>query len=82
MHRINLSRTRRCRPRLVMPAAMDVAESERSEFEDVESAVRHEGMDEEMFASVDELQNHGIGAADIQKLRAAGICSVKVENPC
>lgn len=53
-------------------------ESERSEFEDVESQVPVQAGDEEMFTSVDELQNHGIGAADIQKLRAAGICTIKV----
>lgn len=28
--------------------------------------------------SIDELQNQGINASDIQKLRAAGICSVTV----
>lgn len=32
---------------------------------------------EEEFISVDELQEHGIGVADIQKLRQAGICTVK-----
>lgn len=59
-----------------MPA-METAESERSDFEDVESQVQA-ATEEEAFVSVDELQNHGIGAADIQKLRAAGICSIKV----
>jgi meiotic recombination protein DMC1 len=28
--------------------------------------------------NVDELQSHGIGASDIQKLKAAGICTIKV----
>lgn len=27
---------------------------------------------------IEELQNYGIGAADIQKLKLAGICTVKV----
>lgn len=57
---------------------MEQAESERSEFEDVESQAHVQ--DEEIFASVDELQNHGVGAADIQKLRAAGICTIKVSS--
>lgn len=56
---------------------MEQEESERSDFEDVEAS-RTEGQDEEQFASVDELQNHGIGAADIQKLKQAGICTIKV----
>lgn len=30
------------------------------------------------FQSIDELQNHGINAADISKLKAAGIATVKV----
>ena len=30
------------------------------------------------FMSVDELQNCGIGAIDIQKLKLAGICTIKV----
>lgn len=59
-----------------MPA-MEVAESERSDFEELESQAQAVN-DEEVFVSIDELQNHGIGAADIQKLRAAGICTVKV----
>jgi hypothetical protein len=32
------------------------------------------------FQDIDELQNHGIGASDLQKLKAAGICTVKVSN--
>ena len=36
--------------------------------------------DDEAFVGVEELQSHGIGAADIQKLRAAGICSIKGVN--
>jgi len=60
-------------------AAMETAESERSDFEEVESqAVNVQVNDEEVFASIDDLQQHGIGAADIQKLRAAGICTIKV----
>lgn len=30
------------------------------------------------YMSVDELQNCGIGAIDIQKLKLAGICTIKV----
>lgn len=59
---------------------MDVAESERS-FEEIENdAGRVVEGEEESFSSVDELQNHGVGAADIQKLKLAGICTVKVGN--
>jgi len=35
-------------------------------------------VDEEVsFQSVDELQGHGIGVTDIQKLKLAGICTIK-----
>ena len=34
-------------------------------------------LNEDEFISVDELQSHGIGVADIQKLRLAGICTIK-----
>lgn len=30
--------------------------------------------------NVDELQNHGINAGDITKLKAAGVCSIAVWN--
>ena len=59
-------------------AAIDTVESERSEFEEVEAHQEGTQLDEEQFASVDELQAHGIGAADIQKLKVAGICTIKV----
>ncbi len=36
--------------------------------------------DDGSILSIDELQNHGIGAADIQKLRSAGICTIKGVN--
>ena len=29
------------------------------------------------FTDIDELQSHGINAADIKKLKASGICTVK-----
>lgn len=32
------------------------------------------------FQDIDELQNQGIGAADIQKLKVAGICTVRVRS--
>lgn len=32
------------------------------------------------FMSVDELQSHGIGVADIQKLKLAGLCTIKVSS--
>lgn len=38
------------------------------------------GEDDGSIQSVEELQNHGIGAADIQKLRLAGICTIKGVN--
>jgi len=36
--------------------------------------------EDDSMVSVDELQNHGIGAADIQKLKTAGLCTVKGVN--
>lgn len=54
------------------PSAMDENDSASPS-----ATLQHvEGTDEE-FVAVDELQNHGIGAADIQKLKLAGICTVK-----
>lgn len=32
---------------------------------------------EDSFELVEELQNHGVGMADIQKLRQSGICTIK-----
>ena len=52
-------------------------QSEASMLSDVESPVHHEGTTDEDYVSVDELQAHGIGAADIQKLKIAGICTIK-----
>lgn len=69
-------------PRQTMAgAAMDTVDSERSEFEEVEAHQDGTQLDEEQFASVDDLQAHGIGAADIQKLKVAGICTIKVGMP-
>jgi meiotic recombination protein DMC1 len=48
--------------------------SEACSYVPVVTAVSGDGFD---FRSIDELQGQGIGAADIQKLRQAGICSVK-----
>jgi hypothetical protein len=31
------------------------------------------------YTEVDELQMHGIGVADIHKLKAAGVCTVRVK---
>lgn len=41
---------------------------------------RAEGEDDGGAQGVEELQNHGIGAADIQKLKVAGICTIKGVN--
>ena len=68
---------------------MDQAESERSFIanEADESVIidypqRQAGAEgeNEDFLSVDELQACGIGAVDIQKLKLAGICTVKVRQ--
>jgi len=32
---------------------------------------------EDSFELIEELQNHGVGMADIQKLRQSGICTIK-----
>lgn len=32
--------------------------------------------DEDPFTNIDELQNHGINGGDINKLKAAGLCTV------
>ena len=56
-------------------------QSEASMMSDMDSSVqpsmRHEAAMDEDYVSIDELQNHGIGAADIQKLKMAGICTIK-----
>lgn len=66
---------------------MDTMASERSlmtEPEEYESVRGGEyvggGEDDGTIQSIDGLQNSGIGAADIQKLRLAGICTVKGVN--
>jgi hypothetical protein len=63
---------------------MDQIESERSfEAEETGSTLADfhrngEAGEGDDFMSVDELQQLGIGAVDIQKLKLAGICTVKV----
>ena len=64
--------------------AMELAESERS-FEADEGNIStvseyHRSVEAENdeFMSVDELQQVGIGAVDIQKLKLVGICTIKV----
>ncbi|CAG8505377.1 7994_t:CDS:10 [Paraglomus occultum] len=43
-----------------------------------EQEYQEESEDEELFyTEIDELQNHGINAADIQRLKAAGLCTVR-----
>lgn len=67
---------------------MDQMESERSFIanEADESVIidypqrQTSGEGEEDFMSIDELQSCGIGAVDIQKLKLAGICTIKVTN--
>ncbi|CAG8476847.1 15801_t:CDS:10 [Acaulospora morrowiae] len=52
-----------------------------SEFEQVpdqEAELQESEEEEELFfTDIDELQNHGIGSADIAKLKSAGICTVR-----
>ena len=36
-----------------------------------------EEVEESFFTDIDELQSHGINAADIKKLKVSGICTVK-----
>lgn len=43
----------------------------------VEEVTIEEDTDESFFQDLDILQNHGINAADIKKLKQAGICTVK-----
>ncbi len=54
-----------------------VAEADESVVIDYQRSGEGEGDD---FMSVDELQNCGIGAVDIQKLKQAGICTIKVKS--
>lgn len=64
---------------------MDQIESERSFVanEADESVIidyqRQTDGETDDFMSVDELQKCGIGAVDIQKLKVAGICTIKVK---
>ncbi|KAG0364439.1 Meiotic recombination protein dmc1 [Gamsiella multidivaricata] len=46
---------------------------------DQEDLVEDEEEEELFFTEIDELQNHGINAADITKLKQAGICTVRVK---
>lgn len=54
-----------------------VAEADESVMIDYQRSGEGESDD---FMSVDELQNCGIGAVDIQKLKQAGICTIKVTH--
>lgn len=36
-----------------------------------------DGEEVSFFADIDDLQNHGINAADIKKLKTSGICTIK-----
>lgn len=68
---------------------MDQMESERSfianeadesviiDYPQRQASGEGEGED---FMSIDELQSCGIGAVDIQKLKLAGICTIKVNR--
>lgn len=76
-------------PRRLFETNMDQVESERSfvaneadesviiDYPQRVSGAEGEGED---FLSVDELQACGIGAVDIQKLKLAGICTIKVSK--
>lgn len=57
-------------------------ESETSyiEHEETRESIMLEHDEDGNIQSIDDLQNQGIGAADIQKLKAAGICTVKVKK--
>ena len=43
----------------------------------VDEVITEEVTDESFFQDIDVLQNHGINAADIKKLKQSGICTVK-----
>lgn len=51
-----------------------------SSIDDEPSNVQHSLADDDSFQSIDELQSHGIGVADIAKLKQAGICTIKGIN--
>ena len=59
--------------------ALENDESLCGEFNRTMISTTGEFCDEEN-QSVDELQSHGIGAVDIQKLKFAGICTIKVKS--
>lgn len=65
---------------------MDTFQSERSlmtEPEEVDTftSIGFTGAEDDgTIQVVEELQNHGIGAADIQKLKLAGVCTIKGVN--
>lgn len=58
-------------------AAAKVMEEPVADSQESQQRLGEAMTNEEEFISVDELQSHGIGVADIQKLRQAGICTVK-----
>ncbi|CAG8526571.1 15940_t:CDS:10, partial [Acaulospora colombiana] len=52
--------------------------SELEQVPDQEAEIQESDEEEELFfTDIDELQNHGIGSADISKLKSAGICTVR-----
>ncbi|KAF9179327.1 Meiotic recombination protein dmc1 [Haplosporangium sp. Z 11] len=44
---------------------------------DQDDTMEEEEEEELFFTEIDELQNHGINAADIAKLKLAGVCTVR-----
>lgn len=70
----------------VAEAEYSAERSMMTEVDEVEPTSRMDAMtihaseEDGTIQSIDELQNYGIGAADIQKLKQAGICTVKGVN--
>ena len=52
------------------------AQKEKTQAQDTQASEYDDGEDELPFNEIDQLQNHGINGGDINKLKAAGLCTV------
>lgn len=52
------------------------AQKEKDEEHDTQASEYEDGEEEQPFNEIDQLQNHGINGGDINKLKAAGLCTV------
>ena len=56
---------------------MQKEKKKKNKEEEVNESVSKIDLEEKSYVSIDKLQDHGVNVADINKLKGAGICTVK-----